>query len=281
MAFKHINNGQKGPGGQKSTDLRRRMMRNVRRFSKWSFIMMAMVVWTVIMGFSTYSQGQSTAVEPRADQLLRKMSNYLGGIQQFSVQTENTLEIILRTGEKIQYDNPAEGLIRRPNKLRFDRKGDLVNQEFYYDGKTLTLYDKDRNCYATVGAPSTIDELIDFAREYLDLYVPGGDLLYKNAYEILMEDVISGFYEGMSVVGGIKCHHLAFRGNEVDWQIWIEDGDKPLPKKFIVTTKWMTGAPQFTMMIKSWNFSPKVTEDLFTFLPPKDAQKIEFIRLTK
>jgi hypothetical protein len=227
----------------------------------------------------TYSQGQSAAIEPKADQLLRKMSDYLGGLKQFSVQTENTLEVVLRSGEKIQFDNPAEALIQRPNKLRADRKGDVVDQEFYYDGKTLTLYQKDHNYYATVEAPSTVDETIDFAREALDVYAPGGDLIYKNPYSILTEDVLSGFYVGMSVVRGIKCHHLAFRGNEVDWQIWIEDGDKPLPKKFIVTSKWMTGAPQFTVSIKSWNLSPKVTEDMFTFVPPKDAQKIDFIHL--
>jgi hypothetical protein len=254
-------------------------MRNGRRFSRWSFIM-AMAALTVGVGFSTYSQGQSAEIEPKADQLLRKMSDYLGGLQQFSFQTENNVEIVLRSGEKIQYDNPAEVLIRRPNKLRADRKGDLVDQEFYYDGKTLTLYHKEGNYYATVAAPSTLDETIDFAREVLDVQAPGGDLIYKNAYNILTEDVISGFYVGLSVVGGIKCHHLAFRGNEVDWQIWIEEGEKPMPKKFIVTSKWMTGAPQFTVMIKSWNLSPKVTEDLFTFLPPKDAQKIEFVRLT-
>jgi hypothetical protein len=84
----------------------------------------------------------------------------------------------------------------------------------------------------------------------------------------------------MSVVGGVKCDHLAFRGNQVDWQIWIETGDKPLPKKFVVTTKWMTGAPQFTLVVKSWNLSPKLTEDMFSFVPPKDARKIDFIGLT-
>jgi hypothetical protein len=67
----------------------------------------------------------------------------------------------------------------------------------------------------------------------------------------------------------------------VDWQIWIEDGDKPLPKKFVITTKWMTGAPQFTVLVKSWNLSPKLTEDLFTFVPPKGAQRIDFIRLSR
>jgi hypothetical protein len=252
-------------------------MRNVDRFSR---LFLVMVVLVVLAGLPVSSHGQSAAIDPKADQILRKMSDYVAGLEQFSLQTENTLEVVLRSGEKIQYDSPAGASIKRPNKLRADRKGDIVNQEFYYDGKTLTLYHKDRNYYATVEAPPTIDETIDFAREYLDVYAPGSDLIYKNAYSILTEDVISGFYVGMSVVGGIKCHHLAFRGNEVDWQIWIEEGDKPLPRKFIVTSKWMTGAPQFTVTIKSWNLSPKLTEDMFTFVPPKGAQKIDFIRLT-
>jgi hypothetical protein len=253
------------------------MMRDVSRCSKFCFIMIVAFALVMITG---YSHGQSAAIDPKADQLLRKMSDYLGGLKQFSVQTENTLEVVLRSGEKIQFDNPAELLVQRPNKLRAGRKGDIVDQEFYYDGKTLTLYQKDLNYYATVEAPPTIDETIDFARQSLDVYAPGGDLIYKNAYGILTEDVLSGFYVGMSVVEGVKCHHLAFRGNEVDWQIWIEDNDKPLPKKFLVTSKWVTGAPQFTVVIKNWNLSPKLTDNMFTFVPPKGAQKIDFIRLS-
>ena len=254
-------------------------MRYVGKNGKWLF-MTVIMTFAVMIGLPSHSQGQSAAVEPKADQLLRKMSTYLAGLEQFSVQTENTLEVVLRSGEKIQFDNPAEAWIKRPNKLRADRKGDVVSQEFYYDGKTLSLYMLDGNYYATVEAPSTIDEMIDFSREVLDVYAPGGDLIYKNAYEVLMEDVLSGWYVGLSVVAGVRCHHLAFRGNEVDWQIWIEDGDKPLPKKFIITTKWMTGAPQFTLVVKSWNLSPKITEDMFSFAPPQGAQKIDFIRPT-
>ena len=244
------------------------------------FVLMIVCLSTVITGMPASSYGQAPGIEDRADQLLRKMSDYLSGLPQFSVKTENTLEVVLRSGQKIQYDNPAELSLLRPNKLHAKRVGDIVDQEFYYDGKSLTLFQKDQNVYATIDAPPTIDETIDFAREYLDLHCPGGDLIYKNAYSILTEDVISGFYVGMSVVGGTKCHHLAFRGNGVDWQIWIEEGNRPLPKKFIVTSKWMTGAPQFTVVIKSWDLSPKFTENMFTFEPPNDAHKIDFIRLT-
>ena len=114
----------------------------------------------------------------------------------------------------------------------------------------------------------------------MELYCPGGDLIYRNPYSGFTENATSGFYVGLSVVDGTRCHHLAFRGDEVDWQIWIEEGDRPLPKKFIVTSKLMTGAPQFTVLINSWNLSPDLRENMFTFDPPKDAHKIDFIRLT-
>jgi hypothetical protein len=250
------------------------------RLSKWFFVVLALAL-AGAMNFPTQSHAQTPAVQPEADQLLRKMSDFLAGLEQFSIQTENSIEVILKSGEKIQYDSPAEAMVQRPNKVYAERKGDIVNQEFYYDGKTLTLYNPDQRYYGTVPAPPTIDQAIDFARESLDLYAPGGDFLSQNAYKVLMEDVVSGLYIGMSVVGGTKCHHLAFRGNEVDWQIWIEDGDKPLPKKFIITTKWMTAAPQFTMYVKKWDLSPKFSENVFTFVPPKDAHRIDFIRLTR
>ena len=219
-------------------------------------------------------------VDPRADQLLHQMSDFLAGLKQFRVQTENSLEAILRSGQKIQYDNPAQLLIQRPDKLMATRAGDIVNQEIYYDGKTLTINDRDSRYYARIGAPASIDETIAFAINNLGLYAPGGDLIYSDPYSILTEDVVSGFYVGQSVVDGIMCHHLAFRNNEVDWQIWIEAGDKPLPRKFVVTSKWMTGAPQFTVVTRNWDLYPEINEDMFLFVPPKDAKQIDFISLT-
>jgi hypothetical protein len=111
------------------------------------FLVVTALALIVLTGIPTESRGQPAAIEPKADQLLQKMSDYLGGLQRFSVQTENTLEVVLGSGEKIQYDSPAELLIQRPNKLRAQRKGDIVNQEFYYDGKTFTLHNPDHKCH--------------------------------------------------------------------------------------------------------------------------------------
>ena len=234
----------------------------------------------VTAGWPQPGHTQPTGIDPQAEKLLRRMSDYLASRQQFTVKAESTLEVVLTSGQKIQFDSPATLEVSRPNKLRAHRKGDLANQEFFYDGKTLTLYNPKENLYATTAAPPTIDETLDFAREKLDIIAPASELLYKNAAEKMLKESSSGFVVGPSVAAGVKSTHLAFRGAEVDWQIWIEDGDKPLPRKFVLTSKKVAGEPQFTVLIRSWDLTPKLTDQMFTFVPPKGAKKIEFLQLT-
>lgn len=248
----------------------------MKRIRKTALIMVFAAL--VIAGLPGSSSSRQARVEPEADQLLQEMSTYLTGLERFSIQTENSFEVIIDSGAKIQYDIASTLSVQRPNKLHAKRDGDLENQALFYDGKTLTLYTAGQNYYAVAKTPSTIEEALDFATQSLGLFAPGGDLIYKNSYDILMKDVVSGIYVGLSFVGGVKCHHLAFVGNEVDFQIWIEDGMRPLPRKFIITSKWISGAPQFTVLIRSWNVSPEFAEDMFVFVPPEDAQKIEFLR---
>ena len=238
---------------------------------------LALAVW---LGTTQPGQAQTPAIEPRADELLRTMSDYLGKLGTFSAQAESTQEVLLNTGQKIQYGNPALFTLQRPNRLRAERTGELMAQSLYYDGASLTLYQKDCNCYATTPAPATVEEALDYARLNLDLYAPAGDLLYRDAYSVLMEDVVSGLYLGLGMVDGVACHHLAFRGKSVDWQIWIEQGDRPLPRKFIITSKWMTGAPQFSVILKNWDLAPRPAEGFFTFTPAKDMKKIDFLDLS-
>jgi hypothetical protein len=234
----------------------------------------------VLAGWAPTGHAQPAGIEPQTEKLLRRMSDYLAGRKQFTVKTENTLEVVLTSGQKLHFASPATASVWRPNKLRAHRKGDILNQEFFYDGKTLTLYNPKENLYATTAAPPTLDEMLDFAREKLDVIAPGAEILYGNAADRMLKETSSGFVVGSSVVGGVKSTHLAFRGSEVDWQIWIEDGDKPLPRKFILTSKKVKGEPQFTVLIRTWDLAPKLTDKEFTFVPPKGAKKIEFLMLT-
>ncbi len=220
-------------------------------------------------------------IEPRADELLRQSVDYLANLKHFRITGENMVEIMLDSGQKIQVGHSGVVSVRRPNKFWFNRKGDVVDQEIFYDGKTVTLYGKKVNFYATAKAPPTVEAALDYLLEELGMLAPGADLLQKDAYDKLMKDVSSGFYVGVSFVDGVRCHHLAFRGKEVDWQIWIQAGNKHFPRKYVITSKWITGWPQYTLRISDWDVSSDLPDDLFTFKPPKNAEKIDFIPATE
>jgi hypothetical protein len=98
----------------------------------------------------------------------------------------------------------------------------------------------------------TTDEMIDAVQAKLGTAMPGTDLLLTKSFDVLMADVIDGKHIGQGVVDGIDCEHLAFRNADTDWQIWIETGARPIPRKFVITSKTTAGAPQYTLRIKDW-----------------------------
>ncbi len=220
---------------------------------------------------------QPAGVDPRADAVLRSMTAYVSGLQKFGVTTENTLEVVTTEGQKIQFTAPASMTVARPNKLVAERRGDIVDQMMFYDGKSLTLYNPSTRHYATVPAPATLDAMLDLAYEQLDLIAPGADLIDTRAYEQLMQDVQSGLYLGTAVVAGQRCHHLAYRAIEVDWQLWVREGEQPAPCRYVITSKSLAGAPQFAVQILKWDTSPDVSAARFHFVAPEGAQAIEFL----
>lgn len=219
----------------------------------------------------------AAGVDPAATQILKRMTDHLGSLQQFSMHTQNTLEDQLDSGQRVDFDVSANVTISRPNRLRAERKGDLVSQVFYYDGKSLTLYDPDAKVYATEAAPETLEGTLDFARASLGLIVPAADLVYGNAYQLLMEGVTSATVVGKSVIGGVTCEHLAFSRPGVDFQVWVASGEQPLPCKYVVTD---TGSPallSITTVMSDWAVGKAVAD--FTFSPPTGTKEIAFMRL--
>jgi hypothetical protein len=223
------------------------------------------------------ARAQAAGVDADAAKILRRMTDYVGQLQRFSVDTAGTLEVVLASGQKIQFTSAARNSLQRPNKIRSERIGDVVSQTFYFDGRTLTIFNPGDGYYATVPAPGTIDAAVDFARDSLDIIAPAGDLVTMDAYDRLMADATVGFVVGQSIVGGVRCDHLAFRSGVVDWQIWIEAGDKPLPRKYVITSLDVDQAPQFELMMSNWSTDPVFTAGHFQFTPPPGAKAIEFL----
>jgi len=249
------------------------MSKSKRAFRSWLLpaLAAAAVAWPMA-GFA-----QTSGVDPDAITLLRSSTDYLKGLKQFRVETESALEAVVSTGEKLQFGHRAVLTVQRPNKLRAERVGELVSQSFYYDGKSLSMNLPDDKYYATAAAPPTLEAMLDFARDKLNVIAPAADLVYGNAYERLTEGLTSAYIVSAAVVGGVRCVHLALRNAEVDWQIWIQQGDKPLPRKLVITSKKMTQSPQFVVTMSKWDATPKVSEATFRFTPPKGSQKIDFL----
>ena len=213
-------------------------------------------------------------IEPRAVQVLKHMTEYLQGLQQFSVQAEITEDVLLDSGLTIQDSRSVTASVRRPNRLRVDAVGDLDDRQLFYDGKTMTLMDLSKNVYSTIDVPPEIDAALHHAIQAYNLRAPLADLIYAKAYDYLMKETRAGFYLGLSKVQGHLCNHLAFRQKAIDWQIWIEDGPTPLPRKFLITDKQAKGL-QFTAWLSQWNTAPQLEDGVFVFVVPAKAEKVD------
>ena len=84
-------------------------------------------------------------------------------------------------------------------------------------------------------------------------------------------------YVEKTTIGDEPCDHLAVQlNNGVDFQVWIAQGDQPLPKRIVITYKEEKGQPQFWADLSDWNLAPDISDALFTFTPPNGAERIQF-----
>jgi hypothetical protein len=215
-------------------------------------------------------------LEPKAVEVLKQMCDYLKNLQQFSFQASITEDVLLTSGQRIQYARSVEASVRRPDRLRAESVGDTDDRQIVYDGKTITLMDRSKNLYTVIPAPPELDAALEHGIQSFNLRAPLADLIYTKSYEYLTEGALSGFYVGLSKVQGVSCHHLAFRDKDIDWQIWIEDSQTPVPRKFLITDKTAQGL-QFTAVFTKWNTSAQLEDGLFTFVAPEKAEKIDIL----
>jgi len=228
---------------------------------------------------ATEVRAQTAAVDPAAVQILKKMTDYLGNLKQFSVHTQNNLEDLLESGHRVDFQIAADVTISRPNKLHAERTGDQVDQTFYYDGNTLTLHNPSDRVYATEAAPGTIEAMLDYVRESLGLMVPVADLVYRNAFALLMQEVSMAAVIGKATIEGVSCDHLLFSRPGVDFQVWVADNGPPLPYKYTVTDTGLFAWMSISTVMSDWNTKPSPDDARFTFVPPKDAKLIGFMPL--
>lgn len=218
-------------------------------------------------------------IDPKAEDILQVSMDYLSNLNKFSVKVQNTLEDLNEIGHRVDYEISSSIIVHRPNKLYAERHGNLYNQIFYYNGITLTQYNPNEKVYAMEQAPGTIEEMFHFARDTYGLGAPVSDLIYKDAFSLLMYSVNYATVIGKEMIGDVQCDHLLFSRPGVDFQIWIADKGEPLPYKYVVTDTATPELLAFTSYMRNWNIAPTVSKKLFEFEPPQGTKKIPFIKV--
>lgn len=219
---------------------------------------------------ATTTTGLAVSDEARA--VLDRMTGYLRGLQTFSIDTHATRDEVVALGYKLQNNERSLIVVQRPNKLRAEITGDIRDRTIVYDGSQLTMYSPDDAAFVRTEAPENLADLIGVLLD-IGVEMPLIDVLYQATVGTLADDVRGGILVGQSTIDGVVTDQLAFRQANVDWQLWVEQGARPLPRKILITTRYEVGDPQYQAVLH-WNLKPKIHGSTFVFTPPKGATEI-------
>jgi hypothetical protein len=255
-----------------------------------SLFLLVFLSWLSFSGMGNHARaaepdqpGQSTgnqasAVDLESLAILKKATDYLTGLPQFRCKGYKEVDAVQESGQKVQFFSSYDVHLKRPNRIFVSRTDDDgIMRRFWYDGKTATMYDEGEKVFGQMQVPETIDEMLDYLETVLESPPPLADILY-NDLSFLAERALSGAYLGISFIQNIACDHLAFRGESVDWQIWIDRSEKPLFRKIVITYKELPGEPQLSAHLEEWNVAPQLPDTLFQFSIPEGARRIPIVR---
>jgi hypothetical protein len=215
-----------------------------------------------------------SVVDPKSVDALKRMSAFLSGLKTAEVVSESSLDVVTAEGQRVQLDGITGYKIRKPGFV-ITYVSDLKTRSFYYDGKNFTVYAPIMGFYATVPAPPTNREVLDTIYDKFGIALPLEDLFRWNEPGFIRaEKLKSGYKLGTATIAGVKTDHYVFREEEVDWEVWIQQGDQPLPRKVVIVDRTDPTHPTFISRL-TWNVNPPLNDADFTFAPNATDKPVE------
>jgi len=226
---------------------------------------------------SAMSSGVSKTgvVEPDAIAALKSMSAYLSSASTLQITSQGSLDVVTNDGQRIQLDGTTDYKIRRPGFV-IDYKSDMKDRRFIYDGKTFTIYSPKLGFYASAPAPATNREALDLVYKKYGIALPLEDLFRwgDGASADRLAAMKSAYRAGTATLDGVETDHYAYREADVDWEVWIQQGDQPVPRKLVIVDRTDASRPTFIARL-DWKVNPAFSDSDFAFVPEGDAKRIE------
>jgi len=264
------------------------MIRTARHVPKKTSIISLSIFITALFTIygSFFPQNNASAqdvnpnIDPKAARILQDMSYYMGSQYEYTFKAEMMFDDVLESKQKIQYNAEETVYLKKPDKFYVGYVTDIGGYKLWYDAGKATLLEVPVNDYSLATLPSSVDQALNKLKEEYQFTPALSEFLFIDIYKLMTADVISGAYFGISKVMGTNCHHLVFVQKDIDWQIWIEDGKRPIPRKLVITYKNVAESPQFIALIKDWIFGKPITN--FAFKPeiPDVNNRVEFNQIT-
>jgi len=213
-------------------------------------------------------------VEDSAVQALKDMSDFLMTANTLGVTSIGSMDAVTENGQRIQMDGMTTYKIRRPGFV-IDYMSDIKSRRFMYDGKNFTVYSPLLGFYATVPAPATNREVLDTIYDRFGISLPLEDLFRwgDGSNAARLQALQSAYEVGTATIDGVETDHFAFREAAVDWEIWIDQGDQPFPRKLVIIDRDDPARPTFIAHL-TWQMNPTFADSDFTFVPGPDAKQI-------
>lgn len=211
-------------------------------------------------------------IDPAAMSAAERMGEYLRSLKTFEVTSDATLGA-MDNGQRRELKAKVDYKVRRPDGFVIESVGDKKARKFIYDGKSFTIFAPKVGYYAAVSAPPTINETIEVVYDTYGVALPLADLFYWGDGASPTANVVAASKIGAETIGGVPTDHYSYRGQDISWELWIQRGAQPLPRKVLINTLNDPTRPTYQAQL-TWNVDPKFAADTFTFTPAKDAKPI-------
>ena len=215
-------------------------------------------------------------IDDAAVDALKEMSNFLTSANTLEVDTVGSLDVVTNNGQRIQLDGTTNYKIRKPGFV-ITYNSDIKSRKFIYDGKNFTVYSPKLGYYATVPAPRTNREVLDTIYNKFGISLPLEDLFRwgdSGAHAARLQALQSAYKVGTATLDGVPTDHFAFREADVDWEVWIDQGPQPLPRKLVIVDRSDAARPTFTTRLR-WKVNPTFAASDFSFTPDANAKRIQ------
>jgi hypothetical protein len=209
---------------------------------------------------------------------LLKMAGTLAKAPSFSVTVRSAYDAIQADGQRIEFGEQRRILLQRPDRVRVEiERSDGDRGMVLFDGKGITAFKAEDNVYARVEKPGTVDDAVVYLVKDLQMIMPLARMFLTTFPQDLEKQLTEVSYVEENSLFDVPTDHLAARSADVDLQVWVSQGEQPLPRRVILTYKKAPGQPQFRADLFDWNLAPKVDADSFTFVPPAGAEQVPFL----